>query len=767
MANPIAAVLLALAATVPGAASVQVSLVAHGGPKESSPPAGVLRIVPVGGAGMGTASAVTVPFQRSGARDVGLRSGLVWELHAETEGWWSAPVTVYVAAGSASVTLDLWPACELRGRITTPEGEKPPPSLVVHFAATNPVVVRNRIVVVPEKDKPPFGDVTCPVKDGRFACVIAAGTLDVKVKAAGFVPHYLWGEKLPGHGVLDLRTLALKPGAALAGMVTTAEGPADPTTCTLSLKSLEAGMPSLSEMDRVRARVSTARPNVRGFFAFEGLEAGAYTLTARQPGFAPTVRAPIRVEARSESELSDPLVLERPLVLSVEVTPPLDTRGGPWTIQVLMPEIGNGQARSLEVFKESASGDGTLTHQGMAPGRYRVFLFDSGGTFLLARQFELTVPPSPVLLEVRSVPVSGTVMLGEKPLAATLAFGGNIGPRLHSDENGEFNGVLPREGTWAIRVTAADPPVSRALREVEVTLNPDLKRAELALRLPDCRLTGTVVDEGGRAVANATVHLLHTSDVMEESILSGDGGRFEFRGLASGHAVVAAEQTTREGRRFSDDVKAELGDESPPPDVRLVLRRASEVVLTVTTENGEPVAGATVLPLGDPSRMGALAFSYLATDASGTVRIPLPSEIERLGGVILPPGYAFQAFDAPLEKERTISVVVTRFGGTLELRLPSPLSGLGWSRALVGWEDGMLVPSDALLDWARVNGVAVDRHGTQFTIPQVAPGEYKLCVGPVAAYLEAGSTYDGKNAACGEGFVPRLGEATVDLRPPS
>jgi hypothetical protein len=605
------------------------------------------------------------------------------------------------------------------------------------------------------------------VKNGRFACTVASGTLDVKLKATGFVPHYLWGKKLPEHGVLDLRTLALKPGASLAGMVTTAEGPADPATCALSLKPLEAGFPPVAELDRARARVSTARPNARGFFAFEGLEAGAYTLMARQLGFAAAVRAPIRVEARSETELSERLILERPLALSVEVSPPLDTRDGPWTIQVSTPEVGDAQGRLIEVFKESASRDGTLTHQGMGPGRYRVLLFDSEGTFLLSRDFELTVPPSPLLLEVRSVPISGTVMLGEKPLAATLAFGGNTGPTLHSDEDGEFSGVLPREGAWSVHIRAADPPVERRLRGVEVKQNPDLKRAELELRLPDCRVTGTVVDSDGREVANATVRLLHKDDVEEESVRTGDGGRFEFHGMASGRVVVAAEDATREGRRFSDELDVELGEESAPPEVRLVLRRASEVALTVISESGEPVAGATVLPLGDPTRMGALAFSYLATDASGKVRIPLPSEIERLGGVILPPGYAFQAFDVTLEKERTISVVVTRFGGTLRLRLPSPLSGQDRSRALIGWEDGILVPSYALLDWARVNGVAVDRHGTQFTIPQVAPGEYKLCVGPVAAALEAGSTSNAEDAACGEGFVPRLGEATVDLRPPS
>ena len=40
----------------------------------------------------------------------------------------------------------------------------------------------------------------------------------------------------------------------------------------------------------------------------------------------------------------------------------------------------------------------------MAPGRYKVFLFDSDGSLLLSRNFGLTPPPSPVLLEVRARP---------------------------------------------------------------------------------------------------------------------------------------------------------------------------------------------------------------------------------------------------------------------------------------------------------------------------------------------------------------------------
>jgi hypothetical protein len=758
----IAGFILGLAAAASNVTAVRVTVVEHQGPLKKAAASGTLRMTPVGGASASEASPITAAFTPAGATPVELRDGLVWELRAEAEGWWSAPVTLFVAGAPAVVTLDLWPACKLRGRVTTPEPEKAPPSVAVHFATTNPPVVRGRIVVVPDKDEPPFGDVGCPVKEGRLACTVAAGNLDLKVKAAGFVPVYLWGRKAPERGVLDLGTLALKPGASLTGTVTTAEGPADPKTCELSLKPLATGPLPLEEMGRPRTQVGRARPDARGFFNFDAVSAGLYELEARQAGWATTVRAPIRIEERSETRLPDRLVFERPLTLSVEVSPPLDLQGREWTLQVFT--LGAGDPSQMnEAFKQAMSRDGTLSRQGMAPGRYKAALLDSEGAYLLWQGCELSASSPPLVLEVRFVPVTGTVTLGDRPLVASLAFGGNAGPKFETDAEGAFRGVLPREGAWTVTVTATDPPVHRTLRRVEVKRNPELKKAEIELRLPDNRLTGTVGDESGKPVANAFVRLFHKDSVDFESTLSGDGGRFEFRGLANGRVAVRAEDTTPAGPRYSDEVNAELSEEGAAPDVRLVLTRSVEVAVIVTSETGEPVAGAWVQPYGDLSRQGALAFSQLTTDSTGTVKIRLPADIERLAGVVLPFGYAFQAFDAALERGRPVSVVVTRFGGTLTLQFASPPPLQDWSRALIGWQDGVLFGASMLLDWGRINGVAVDWRGTVFTIPQVAPGRYRVCLGPVVQVLEEGSAYDGRGGTCAEGSLPRLGELRLEL----
>jgi hypothetical protein len=771
MASLIAAIVLAVAATVPGGAPLQVTVVAHGGAKEPAPAAGVLRVTPVGGAGMAEVAPISVPFRGPGSSDVTLPGALVWEVRAEAEGWWSAPVPVYVVGAPATVTLDLWPACELRGALTIPEGEKPPPSIAVHFATSNPAVVREGVAVVPDKDTPPFGDVACPVKERRVSCVIAAGVLDLKLKAAGFVPHYLWARKLPERGVLDVGTLALKPGASLAGSVTTASGPADPKTCELSLTPLEGETPPLTELGRTRARVAAARPNPRGFFTFDGLAPGLYTLEARQPGFAPGVRGPIRIEPRSETEIPDRIVLERPLTLSVEVRPPRDAQGNPWTVQVYALQAGRPTSLKDE-FTQRTARDGTLDRKGIAPGPYGASLLDSDGNSFLWQDFELSASSSTVVLETHLVPLAGTVTLGGKPLTADLYFGGRdsrVPTPIHSDEAGAFSGVLSREGTWLVQVVATAPPVERRLHDVEVKVNPDLRKAEVELRLPDNRVTGTVVDEGGKPVSNAWVRVAERDARDFSTSRSGDGGRFELQGLANGRAAVRAQDSTQDGPRYSQEVKLELDEQRAAPDVRLVLERATDVVLTVTAESGEPVAGASILGLSDPTLAAALPLGMLTTDSSGTVRIHVPAEARRLEGVVLPPGYAFQAFDAAIEKGEPLSLAVTRFGGTLRLQLPFPFTSPGHVRAddLMMWADGVPLFPGALLQWAQVNGVAVDYRGTRFTIPHVAPGDYRLCVVSLVRVLEESSKDESQDASCADGFLPRLGELPLVLQPPS
>ncbi|PWB77700.1 MAG: hypothetical protein C3F15_02810, partial [Holophagae bacterium] len=429
------------------------------------------------------------------------REGL-WEIRAVSPGWWSEPSTAYVKGPAALVSLVLWPDCAIKGRVEVPKGESVPSDIGVSFAAaTEPTAAPGgRIQLVQGGE--PIGSVRCPIDEGAFECRIPAGTLDLKLKARAFVSHYLWHRTFPPHGDVDLGTLVLVPGASLVGWVTTADGPPAPGTVEVTLSPRRALPQSVSQEIEKQGQSLRTRPDQRGFFSFDGIDPATYLLQANAPGFSPAQVDLLTVIERTELELRDPLLLQRPLTLVVEVSPARDLRGNPWTLRVVRPEVFP-EATALET---PVGDDGRVEHGGMAPGAYRALLVDSAGDRFLAEDFELTASSPPLLLEPETIPLSGTVFLGDDPLAAELTFFRSPALRVRtpSDEDGAYSVALPAEGLWSLQVTAEERDVRRTLHDLEVRLSPSLGEATLDVHLPNNTLEGTVVDESGLPVAGAT-----------------------------------------------------------------------------------------------------------------------------------------------------------------------------------------------------------------------------------------------------------------------
>lgn len=754
-------------ATVP----LQVALVLHGAPAEHLVVKGTLHLVPVGGTGFAAAKGVDAPIEGPALAPVQLPGDLVWEVRTEAEGWWSKPVTVFVGATATQARVELWPACTVTGHVKVPERERPPEALTLRFRTTAPATVREGMLVLAEAEKEPFGDATCPVKAGRFQCLIAAGTLDLRAKAKGFVPHYLWAKKLPERGTLDLGTLALQPGSSVAGFVTTAEGPSDPKVCELSLRPLVAGAPPLAEMDRPSARIVKVGPDARGFFVFDGVAAGMYAIEARQPGFALAERAPVRVEERADTELPATIVLERPVTLTIEVRPATDARGAAWTITLFRPVPGKPNTID-KVFDEplKVSLQGRVERQGVPPGSYEAVLTDSDGTTFLDEDFEVTPASQTLVLETNLVAVTGHVTLADKPLAADIYFGGRHGSRtanpMHSDEEGQYSGVVSREGKWTVAVEAANPPVKRQLRNVDVKVSPSLGKAEVDLSLPDNKLTGTVVDEDGKPVGKAHITLTNLDAADHETAASGDDGTFELSGLAPGHVAVSAWDDTPDGPRNSEETRLELKETGSAPDIKLVLVREVELEIHLVGEGGEPVAGALVWLWVDSAQDATFGSRSVTSDAAGVVKAHLPARVARVVAVVIPPGYAFRAVDVAVERGTPVTVVLSRYGGTLQVRFPPTADWSDRTELFVGWEDGAFVLGDLLVSWARTNGMSVGPRPTQVTIPQVTSGNYTLCLVPFDAILAGLKENSGGKASCDDGFLPTLGELTLTLSAP-
>jgi hypothetical protein len=521
-------------------------------------------------------------------------------------------------------------------------------------------------------------------------------------------------------------------------------------------------------MDRASARIVKVRPDAHGFFVFDGVAAGLYALEASQAGFAHATRAPVRVEDRTDTELPATLVLERPVTLAIEVRPPTDAQGAAWTVELVSTKPGEPGFPVWE-FKQKASLEGRLERRGVPPGSYQAWLIDSDGNQFLRQDVDVTSTSQTLVLETKLVAVTGHVTLADKPLSADIYFGArdsSVPTPMHSDEEGTYSGVVSREGKWTVVIEAATPPVRRRLRNVDVKVSPSLGKAEVDLRFPDNKLTGTVVDEDDKPVGKAHVTLTNFDTVDRESVDSGDDGTFELSGLAPGHVAVSAWDQTADGPRNSDEVRLDLKESGSAPDVKLVLTREVELEIHLVGEGGEPVEGASVWLSVDPSQNATFGSAFMTSNAAGVVKTRLPESVKRAAAVVAPLGYAFRAVDLTVERGTPVTVVLSRYGGTLQVRFPPTIDWSDRTLVFVGWEDGALVPGDFLLSWARTNGISVGPRPTQVTIPQVTSGNYTFCLVPISAILFGPDEKRGGKASCDDGFLPTLGELRLTLSAP-
>jgi hypothetical protein len=746
------------AVPTPQATRVTVDLSVHSAP--AAPVEGRILAQAVGDDVSSVASPVEPSFAAPGRVDVTVAHEGLWEVRAVSPGWWSEPATVYVKGPAALVSLVLWPDCAIKGRVELPKGENAPSDIGVSFsAATEPMAAPGgRIRLV--RGGEPIGSVRCPVEEGVFECRIPAGTLDLKLRARSFVSHYLWRRSVPPHAQVDLGTLVLIPGASLVGWVTTADGPPPPGTAEVTLSPRRAMPQSVARAIENRDQVLTTRPDQRGFFSFDGIDQAAYLLQATAAGFVPAQVDFLTVIERTELELRDPLVLQRPVTLVVEVSPARDVWGKPWTLRVVRPEVFP-EATALE----TPVGDrGRVEHGGMAPGMYRALLVDSAGDRFLAEDFELTASSPPLLLEPETIPLTGTMFLGDIPLAAELTFfrPPALRVRTPSDEDGAYSVALPAEGLWSLQVTAQEWHLRRTLHDLEVRLSPSLGEATLDVHLPSNTLEGVVVDEVGWPVAGATVTVVHPASLETEQTTSGDDGTFELAGLEAGQLTASAEDIGPHGeQRTSEPVTVELADRQPSPPVTLVLADTRELVVRVRGDGGAPVIGADVMLLADVTRA-----PQGVTDQTGAVKLQIPRNLDRYAAVIRALGFALRSFEVVVrdEPELTAELSLDHLAGWLVIELPEDLTqpGGGSQQQHWLWQNGARVDPPLLHVWAAMHGVPPSPGSTRLRIPEMGSGQYRGCLVPIGAPSQEGGSPP-PAMDCVEGFLAPGGELTLDL----
>ena len=686
---------------------------------------------------------VRVPVPSSGLLSTRLPAGSTWEVAADLPGFWGPRKTLAVGPPEQEtrLVLDIWPMGTVSGILKVKQKGLQLPKQVLVKTLAAPAFAKR----LPS----PKGALDCPVDEkGAWTCSLPAATFDLVVSAEGFIPHYRWAVEIPAGKTRPLGTLELERGASVAGWAAVEGGAIEPGQCMVRLAPLTSGgadPKAALDVERSTVQKSVGKD---GFFQIAGLAAGMYALEVRQPGHSTARVAPVRVLPQAETFLEEPLVLKRLVELSFEISPALDWLGRPWRAQVTRLETGTGNLNPI-VFDGPAAEDGLLAVPGQSPGRFGISILDSLGNRLANQEMTIADPGStPERIEVSLFTLEGTVRLGQEPLQARLQFGGRSGAvriQMESDEEGRFHGVLPHEGDWRVDVEAAEPRLRTAAR---VDIRADRSgKATVAIELPDTRVFGTVMDEQGKQVPGADVIVL--SERVELSEQADPVGAFEVRGLPEGPAWLAAGQGTRSsGRTF-----VSLAEGRAVGPVQLRIEPMKRLQGTVVSPLG-PVADARVDVIASmPAEGGGSA----RTDSGGSFQVEIPEKTQRVVAVVSAPGFALRAFDAAAGAPLTLAV--SEEGGEIEIRLLGDDGEfLRQDLRVALYQNGLPIPGFVYGQWAHEQGQP--RSSQSLRIPNVAPGEYRICLVPMRLPLEGDPAASG--AECTSGLLFRGG--TLELR---
>ena len=686
-------------------------------------------------------------------------SGLArWRLEASAEGFWSPPVEVSVPE-QQQVRVTLWPAAKVTGKL------QPPPEAAI------PRELRLRLLERSQPSspgasgasstQPAEAEVLCPASEkGHVECLTPAGRWDLRAKAEGFAPHYLWDLALQPRQTKALGSLHLRKGTSVLGRIVTEAGPVDPAQIAVELRPVVYGGfdaphglgPQLQRL------VLSARVNPWGYFHFEAVPVGSYTLEGRQSGFEPARVSPLAVREGDDLELGDALVLRPARHFEVAVDPPRGPRQKPW--RLLLLSVVEGTYTS--VAEGETDRFGRWRSPALPAGIYIVQVLGGDDSFYW-KEVALAEPAQELAIELPLVNVVGTVRFGEEPLAGRLVFGGRRGGmkiEAASDAEGRFALVLPRDGDWIVDVEADEPSISASALEVEVRRRRDRRPTNVEIEVPDTVIRGTVTDDEGKPLPGARVHL----DRFRPSYggierTTGRDGAFAIHGQLPGRCFVWARAMSYAGET-SETTEILLAEGTETPPLNLVVEKKRVLRGRVTSAAGAPAAGAQVFAnafpaAGVPTQPG---WDQTAADLDGAFQLKLRRKTAEVQVMVLAPGYPLAVWRVRLREDTT--ALTLRLGeahGTLHLprtdgNLLTPLFPLVLvdGEPLAGW---------LLRNWGQAGGspsVALE------TVAAMPPGSYRYCeLEPQEALLVLWGAAAPSESACSEGYLAPGGELTL------
>ncbi|MDA8020353.1 MAG: carboxypeptidase-like regulatory domain-containing protein [Thermoanaerobaculia bacterium] len=651
-----------------------------------------------------------------------LEPGRLWELAADSPGLWSPGVALFVTEEAPRITLDMFQAASLEGKVGVAAPDEIGTELSIRFRGHGSEGSR-------------IGENTedCELGgDGRFKCRVPRVKLDLRVRMPGFASKFVWDVDARTVEKLDLGVLSLERGASIVGTVETHDGAPVLDTAKVELIPV-VGQPLVGDRRGRAALLATSHPiDSSGFFHLVGLSPGSYKLQASQPGYAPSTLGPIALLANTESEIARPLTLFRPISVQIEVRPAASADNEPWQVEVLTEGAYPGHRETVKP-RTPVPDSGILTIAEVRPGIHYIRLYDAEGSRIASQEVEVANDGQLIDLELDLVAVEGEVTLDDEPLLAELWFGGRHGPQrvlARSNEVGWFESVLPRSGSWTIDVRAEFPKVNRRLDAVLVEKDGE-DPVRLDLLLSDYSISGRIIDAEGRRVRSRLFLTLwkvgdERTHIFQD--VTSDEGTFEVHGLEDGLYRVTAEGSLDGRPVVSETVSVRAVRDFGSSAAELVVSFLKTARGLVRSSHG-PVPLAKVL--GNPLAGGMTvshSFPEALTDVQGRFELLVPERTEHADFIVLAPGHGLQVFSILEPFEQTAVLEVSRRAGVIRLDLKAAnreADSLSGSPILI--QDGKIMISAVLRSWAFANGER-NTEMNLWTLPAMAPGFYQACL---------------------------------------
>jgi hypothetical protein len=656
---------------------------------------------------------VTAVGSAPGLVEIQVEPSRIWTFEAEGDSVWAPPRTMFVDPGDRRLHLDVLEASTVSGLLIAPKGESIPGEVLLTASPAPDGEARGL---------PSLWERRCATDaDGQFECQLPTGELDLKLRAPTYPSHFRWGLALGPDG-FDWGEVRLVPGAAVIVCVVNREDEPLPKA-TVDLVAPE-GTPRRSGYSDRSRRTTT---NDRGVAVFEAVDPGFWIVRASQEGMAQTVSPPIRVLARTEVSLRDPLILDEPTILSIVVSPPATPWDEAWMVGVRKAgELAQGS--ELAPSKPTDS-DGWAHWENVPLRRVVLNVTDVYGGLWHTEEVDLATAPQPIRVRLDAIHVHGRVN-EPSPVSGTLEWRtrpgkGDVRAAYASIESGgKYDVYLSADGQWLVAIRGSDGGLSETI-VIEVPHPEAEEPISIDLFFPITEVSGRVVDHEGRAVAGAVVLAVpNNAAPLEEAggvttALTDHDGKFVIH-PNPGDILLTADGPTG----ASATVKITAGSvASKMVEIRLpkpgVLR--GRVLL-----GGQPAPGVTVIAL--PISTGSARLEPQQSDASGRFEVNLSSPAPVSLISIPSRGGAVVQIAAPGEED--VIVNLSAVSGRLEAR---------WNVALgvrpVLRVGPTFVGLDLLVMFSPAGG-GLSEPG-RIVVPNLACGRYELCLPPALGQTAA------------------------------